>query len=75
MNQIILAYLELLMSPQVVFAGVLIITLFVFRMEIKSILNRLALIKWGAAELSIPQPPSKFSDEVDAAKDVAEKDP
>lgn len=58
-----------------VFGGALIATLVILKVEIKSILNRLALIKWGAAELSIPQPPSEFSDEVDAETNIADTDP
>ena len=46
-----------------------------FRGEIKSILNRIALIKWGAAELSIPQPLSKFPDDNDTEEVKGKTDP
>lgn len=54
-----LEYLKVLLSPQMVVGTVLIILFVLFRIEIRSLLSRIASIRWGQAEISAPQPPSE----------------
>lgn len=52
-----LEYLKVLLSPQMVVGVVLIILFLLFRIEIRSLLSRIASIRWGQAEISAPQQP------------------
>ena len=55
---IFLEYLRVLLSAPVVIGLIACVCLYLFKDQLRSLLTRVALIKWGAAELSVPQPPS-----------------
>ena len=57
-HEIVIAYLEIILSPQVVIGGVIIAFLLMFRTSLTALVERIASIKWGPAELSAPQPHS-----------------
>lgn len=59
---IILDYLRVFVSTPFVIAVVSIVVLCLFRAEIRGLLNRVALLKWGPAEISTPQPASMDGD-------------
>lgn len=65
----ILEYLKVFLSTQMVFGAVGITAIIIFKTEVKSLFNRLAFFKWGAAELSAPQPTSSLSIDTRAAID------
>ncbi len=54
-----LEYLKVLLSPQMVVGAVLLVLFILFRLEIRSLLSRIASIRWGQAEISAPQPQSE----------------
>lgn len=54
---LLLEYLKVLLSPQMVVGAVLIFLFTLFRGEIRSLLSRIASIRWGQAEISAPQLP------------------
>ncbi|AEI14113.1 hypothetical protein Flexsi_0425 [Flexistipes sinusarabici DSM 4947] len=55
-HEIILSYLEIILSPQVVISSVIVVFLLIFRVALAALIDRVASIKWGPAELSAPQP-------------------
>ena len=55
---IVLEYLRVLLSAPVVLGLIAAVCLYLFKAQLRSLLTRVALIKWGSAELSVPQPPS-----------------
>ena len=55
---VVLEYLRVLLSTQIVVGAIAVAFLCLFKDQIRSLLTRIALIKWGSAELSAPQPPS-----------------
>lgn len=55
-HEIILSYLEIMLSPQMVIGGVIVAFLLAFRGALTALIGRVASIKWGPAELSAPQP-------------------
>ena len=59
--KLILEYLRVILSAQIVVGAIIATFLVLFRSEISSLLSRVASIKWGRAELSAPQPPSETS--------------
>lgn len=56
---LILEFLKVLLSPQMVVGTVLVILFILFRSELRSLLSRIASIRWGQAEISAPQLPSE----------------
>ena len=56
---IVLEYLKVILSIQMVVGAVVAIFFVSFKAEIRSLFSRIASIKWGLAELSTPQPPSE----------------
>ena len=67
----ILEYLKVFLSPQMVVGLVLAFLFWLFRVEVRSLLSRVATIRWGQAEISAPQQPSEptnLSDKKQAEK-------
>lgn len=58
---LVLEYLRVLLSAQMVVGCVILAFLYIFKTEIGSLLSRIAKIKWGPAELSAPQQPADTS--------------
>ena len=55
---LVLEYFKVFLSMQMVFGAIAITAFALFKSEISSLLNRVASLKWGSAELSAPQPMS-----------------
>jgi len=59
--KLVLEYLRVVLSTQMVIGAVGATFLFLFKSEMSSLLSRIATIKWGSAEVSAPQLPAETS--------------
>ncbi|MES9912322.1 MAG: hypothetical protein ABW126_08020 [Candidatus Sedimenticola sp. 4PFRAG1] len=71
-SKIVLEYLKVLLSAQVVICATTLTFFLLFKNEFKSLLNRIASIKIGGAELAAPQPLTQSEREkaIEPAEDV-----
>ncbi len=68
---IVLEYVKVLLSAPVIFGVIAGVCLYLFKEQFRSLLSRVAVIRWGGAELSAPQPPSDTAEnEAPSASDL-----
>ncbi|HJV81759.1 hypothetical protein [Noviherbaspirillum sp.] len=71
---LVLEYLRVVLSPQMIVGAIGVAFFYLFKSEIRSLLSRIATIKWGSAEVSAPQLPADISPKNDVTPPPANEE-